>query len=81
LLAGILSTFGVRKASRKDGPHGGSGTTTVLEITPLIAQLHKERGWDGHHLDVTLVPEIPPGRKEVMPPSDLKIGRVSVYYS
>jgi tyrosinase len=81
LLAGIMSTFGVRKASQKDGPHGGSGITTVLEITPLIQKLHHERGWDGHHLDVTLVPEVPPGRKEVMPPSDLKIGRVSVYYS
>jgi tyrosinase len=80
LLAGIMSTFGVRKASLKDGPHGGSGITTVLEITPLIAQLHHERAWDGHHLDVTLVPEVPPGRTEVMPPSDLKIGRVSVYY-
>ena len=81
LFAGILSTFGVRKASLKDGPHGGSGITTVLDITPLIHKLHDEHGWDGHHLDVTLVPEIPPGRKEPMPPSDLKIGRVSVFYS
>ncbi len=81
MLAGVMSTFGVRKASQKDGPHGGSGITTVLEITPLIHKLRHERGWDGHHLDVTLVPEVPPGRKEVMPPSDLKIGRVSVYYS
>ena len=81
LFAGILSTFGVRKASLKDGPHGGSGITTVLDITPLIHKLHDEHGWDGHHLDVTLVPEIPPGRKEPMPASDLKIGRVSVFYS
>ena len=81
LFAGILSTFGVRKASHKDGQHAGSGTTTVLDITPLIAKLHQELGWDGQHLDVTLVPEVPPGRKEVMPPSDLNIGRVSVYYS
>ena len=81
LLAGHMSTFGVKKASRKDGPHGGSGTTTVLEITPLIKRLHEERGWDGQHLDVILVPEVPPGRKEPMPPSDLQIGRVSIYYS
>jgi hypothetical protein len=81
LFAGILSTFGVRKASLKDGPHGGSGITTVLDISPLIHKLHDQHGWDGHHLDVTLVPEVPPGRKEPMPPSDLKIGRVSVYYS
>jgi tyrosinase len=81
LLAGHMSTFGVKKASRKDGPHGGSGTSTVLEITALIQRLHEERGWDGQHLDVTLVPDVPPGRKEPMPPSDLQVGRVSIYYS
>jgi tyrosinase len=81
LFAGILSTFGVRKASQPDGPHGGSGITTVLDISRLIQKLHEERGWDGHHLDVTLVPEVPPGKKEPMPAGDLKLGRVSVYYS
>src|SRR5208283_2423784 len=81
LLAGHLSTFGVRKASRPDSPHGGSGITTVLEITPLIEQLHHERGWDGHHLDVTLVRKVPPCGGGGETESDLKIGRVSVYYS
>jgi tyrosinase len=81
LYAGLLSTFGVRKASLKDNPHGGSGITTVLDITKLIHKLHDEHSWDGHHLEVTLVPEVPPGRTEPLPPSDLKIGRVSVYYS
>jgi tyrosinase len=56
LFAGHLSTFGVRKASRSDSPHGGSGITTVLEITPQIDQLHRERNWDGAHLDVRFVP-------------------------
>ncbi len=80
LLAGHLSTFGVRKASRPDSPHGGSGITTVLEITKLIEQLHHERGWDGHHLDVTLVHKVPPGGVRGDQGSDLQIGRVSVYY-
>jgi hypothetical protein len=71
----------VRKASQPDGLHGGSGITTVLDISRLIQKLHEERGWDGHHLDVTLVPEVPPGKKEPMPAGDLKLGRVSVYYS
>ena len=55
--------------------HHGSGHQ------PTYSQLHEERGWDGHHLDVTLVPEVPPGKQEPMPAGDLKIGRVSVYYS
>jgi tyrosinase len=77
LFAGHLSTFGVRKASRSDGPHGGSGITTVLEITPLIDRLHRERNWDGAHLDVRFVP----ARGTAASTEGLKIGRVSVYYS
>jgi tyrosinase len=81
LLAGDLSTFGVRRASRKDGPHGGNGITTVLDISPLIEKLHHERGWDGQHLDVTIVRADAPGVTTPPPPTDLKVGRVSVYYS
>ncbi len=81
LLAGHLSTFGVRAASRADGPHGGSGITTVLDVTPLIHTLHSEKGWDGQHLDVTLVPKVVGSQAPDETPSDLKIGRVSIYYS
>jgi tyrosinase len=81
LLAGHLSTFGVRAASMADGPHAGSGNTTVLDVTKQIHALHSEHGWDGQHLDVTLVPKIVGSQKPDQTPSDLKIGRVSVYYS
>jgi tyrosinase len=77
LFAGYLSTFGVRKASRADSAHGGSGVTTVLEITPLIDRLHRERNWDGAHLDVRFVPV--PGTATSV--EGLKIGRISIYYS
>ena len=81
LLAGHLSTFGVRKASDPDNPHGGSGITTVLDISKLVHQLRHERGWDGRHLDVTIVHKDPPGVARPTAPTDLKVGRVSVYYS
>ncbi len=81
ILAGHLSTFGVKAASRPDGAHAGSGITTVLDVTSQIQALHNEHGWDGQHLDVTLVPKIVGSQKPDETPSDLKIGRVSVYYS
>ena len=81
MLAGHLSTFGVKAASRADGAHAGSGITTVLDITKLMHGLHNTPGWDGQHLDVTLVPKVVGSQKPDQTPSDLKIGRVSVYYS
>jgi tyrosinase len=79
LLAGHLSTFGVRKASRADSPHGGAGITSVLDITSVIDELHRDRAWDGSHLDVSFVPSSPPAASAQSQP--LTIGRISVYYS
>jgi len=79
LHAGRLSTFGVRKASRADGPHGGGGITSVLDITSCVDQLH-QRGWDGSRLDVSLVPDGPAAQKAASQPP-LTIGRISVYYA
>jgi tyrosinase len=78
LLAGHLSTFGVHKASLPSGPHAGSGITSVLEISPLIEQLDRERGWDGAHLDLTFVRK---GSARAAGPGGPQIGRVSVYYA
>jgi tyrosinase len=80
LLAGHLSTFGVRKASLPGGKHGGSGITTVIEISNLIEQLHRERNWDGAHLEVTFVPSGPEAASPVGSSGPLEVGRVSVYY-
>jgi tyrosinase len=84
LFAGLLSTFGVHAASRAGGRHDGSGITTVLEITHLVEQLRKEHRWDEKHLHVFVVKE----QRDEMPiamararDANLKIGRVSVYYS
>lgn len=80
LLAGHLSTFGVRKASSPAGQHGGAGITTVIEISNLIEQLHRERNWDGAHLEVTFVPSGPKAGQPVGSSGPLEVGRVSVYY-
>jgi tyrosinase len=78
LLAGGLSTFGVQKASRPGGPHGGSGITTVLDITDLVERLRREGRWDETRLHVTFVRRGGAGRQP--PASNLRVGRVSVYY-
>lgn len=84
LFAGLMSTFGVQAASRADGRHDGSGLTTVLEITQLVEKLRQEHRWDEKRLHVFVVKE----QHQKMPmamararDANLKIGRVSVYYS
>jgi tyrosinase len=79
LFAGLLSTFGVQKASRRDSPHGGSGITTVIDITDLVEQLRREGRWDEQRLHVTFKRRAP-ARKALPATSNLQVGRVSVYY-
>jgi tyrosinase len=79
LHVGSLSLFGVAAASDPGGPQGGSGITSVIEITPQVEQLRREGRWDESRLQVTFM------RREVgawarAPMQDLKIGRISVYY-
>jgi len=82
--AGLLSTFGVEAASRAEARHGGSGITTVLEITHLVENFRAEHRWDEKRLHVFVVKE----ERGEMPlamararDANLKIGRVSIYYS
>jgi tyrosinase len=79
LHVGSLSLFGVAAASDPSGPQGGSGITSVIEITPQVEQLRREGRWDESRLQVTFM------RREVgawarAPMQDLKIGRISIYY-
>jgi tyrosinase len=73
-LAGVLPTFGVREASRKDEKHAGSGLHVTLEITDLVQRLSERDAWDPKSLKVSFVP-----RKEGA--ADIQVGRVSLYYS
>jgi tyrosinase len=79
LLAGSLSLFGVQAASDPSGPQGGSGITSVIEITQLVDQLRREGRWDEARLHVTFMRR-DIGARTAVPTQDLKIGRISVYY-
>jgi tyrosinase len=72
--AGAISLFGVRRATLKDGQHGGGGLTFVLEITSIIDNLHLNNALDTDSLDVRIVPN------NAVPESEkITIGRVAVY--
>jgi tyrosinase len=79
LLAGSLSLFGVQAASDPAGPQGGSGITSVIEITPLVEQLQHEGRWDGTRLHVTFLRR-DTGGLGAAARQPLQIGRISVYY-
>jgi tyrosinase len=54
--AGHISLFGLRIASRKNGPHGGAGLTIKLDISRIIDQLHLGNALDADSLDVLIQP-------------------------
>jgi tyrosinase len=88
LLAGTITTFGVRDASRADDEHGGSGLTFVFDITAVHDALEEESRWNPDTLDVVFVPLIPPAADEAgfeerlaaAPPRspDLEAARIAV---
>jgi len=88
LLAGIVSTFGVRSASLPRGQHGGSGLTFVFDITGVHDALEADGRWDPGNVNVVFVPLVPPvtdeaalaERRAAAPPStpDLQVTRIAV---
>ena len=73
-LAGVVSLFGVRKATRRDSAHGGNGISETMEITDIVDKLHLNNALDLDHLDVRIVP-----RNQIRPGDDISVQRVSVY--
>jgi len=73
-LAGVVSLFGVKKATRPDDAHGGNGINEVLEITDLVDTLHLNNALNLDHLTVRFVP-----RTNIRPEDNISVGRVSVY--
>lgn len=71
---GTVGLFGLRKASLKDGNHGGEGLTFVIDITDFIDNLFLDSALDVKSLDVRIVPNNP-----VPDNAEITIGRVSVY--
>jgi tyrosinase len=73
-LAGNLPLFGLRRASARDGQHGGDGLTFVKDITQIIDALYLGQKFDVGALRVTLRP-----RRELPGKADITVGRISVY--
>jgi tyrosinase len=72
--AGTVALFGLRRASLKDGEHGGEGLTFILDITNIIDNLFLNEALDTDSLDVKIVPN-----QAVPDAADITVGRVSVY--
>jgi tyrosinase len=74
LLAGTVGLFGLRRASTAGGKHVGGGLSFLLDISPVVDQLHLDNALNTDALRVTIVPNRPvPGNAEIT------IGRVSIY--
>ncbi|WPU91623.1 tyrosinase family protein [Mucilaginibacter sabulilitoris] len=73
ILAGTISLFGLRKASKKESHHGG-GLTFLLDITNIIDDLHLNNALSSESLDVLILPN-----NEVPEKAEITIGRVSLY--
>jgi tyrosinase len=72
--AGSVALFGLRKATLKDGQHGGQGLTFVLDITNIIDDLFLNNTLEADSLDVRIVPN-----QAVPESAEITVGRVSVY--
>ena len=86
LLAGLISRFGLVKASQSDSDHGGQGLNLSFDISEIVAKLEQEGTWDPAKLHVTFAPhdldEIAALKAEgnaVPQMQPVKVGRVSIY--
>ena len=74
LLAGSFSLFGLRKASKPDGEHGGQGLTVTIEITEIVDQLHLGKRLDVEALHVWVVAADGADKG-----AKVTVGRISIY--
>lgn len=72
--AGTVALFGLRRATLKDGEHGGEGLTFVLDITNIIDNLFLDNTLDEDALDVKIVPN-----QAVPDDAEITVGRVGIY--
>jgi tyrosinase len=74
LLAGHVALFGLRRASVKDGEHGGEGLTFLLDVTRIIDGLHLSNTLDAISALVSIVPS-----RALPDKADITVGRISLY--
>lgn len=72
--AGSVALFGLRRASLRDGEHGGGGLTFILDVTNIIDNLFLNNTLDTDSLDVKIVPN-----QAVPDNAEITVGRVSIY--
>jgi tyrosinase len=73
-LAGHVALFGLRRASVKDGEHGGDGLTFLLDVTRILDELHLAKAMDVGSLRVSIVPS-----HTLSARADITVGRISLY--
>jgi tyrosinase len=90
-LAGILTTFGLERASDPDRDHGGSGLNHVFDITALASKLGLTDGTVSQ-LKVNFVrvgstpssKQVPAGLESIIqaapPPASIKVGQLKLFY-
>lgn len=71
--AGTVGLFGLRRASVRDGVHGGAGLTLIIDITQIADGMHLSSQVPGS-LVVRLIP-----RRTLTGDHPIEVGRVSVY--
>jgi tyrosinase len=87
---GMMTTFGLERASQSDARHGGGGLTQVFDVTEVAQRLGLTQG-DVADLSVRFVREAlaesdqaaPAGLEEYAAPAAearVRVGRVSLYY-
>ncbi len=74
LLAGTVGLFGLRRASVAKGKHVGGGLSFLLDISPIVDQMHLENTLNIENVRVTVVPNRP-----VSGNAKITVGRVSIY--
>jgi len=72
--AGTVALFGLRRASVKDGAHGGKGLSFILDITDIIDNLFLNNALAVDSLDVRIEPN-----HAVPDNAEFTVGRVSIY--
>ncbi|MBW4530592.1 MAG: tyrosinase family protein [Aphanothece saxicola GSE-SYN-MK-01-06B] len=71
---GTVSLFGLRRASDRDGAHGGAGLNFILDITDIIDRIFMADALVADTLDVKIEPNHPVQEK-----ATITVGRVSIY--
>lgn len=79
LLAGNMPLFGLEESSSPTDQHSGSGLHYAYRVGDIVRQLREKGDWDPKNVRVTFVPDYEAGGRAAEAPSEVKVGRISVY--